>query len=90
MAAALAASGYLLNATGFDVALQGNQTDRAIQLMRLCDAFIPFLTSGIAISLANSVALQALSKHSACIAARTGASLTDAGRKVTAAMSAAT
>jgi glycoside/pentoside/hexuronide:cation symporter, GPH family len=49
MAAALAASGYLLNATGFDVALQGNQTDRAIQLMRLCDAFIPFLTSGIAI-----------------------------------------
>jgi GPH family glycoside/pentoside/hexuronide:cation symporter len=49
MAAALAASGYLLNATGFDVALEGNQTARAIHLMRLCDAFIPFVTSGIAI-----------------------------------------
>lgn len=49
MAAALAASGYLLNATGFDVALQGNQTERAIHLMRMCDALIPFLTSGLAI-----------------------------------------
>jgi glycoside/pentoside/hexuronide:cation symporter, GPH family len=49
MAAALAASGYLLNATGFDVALAGNQTDRAIYLMRIFDAFIPFATSGLAI-----------------------------------------
>jgi GPH family glycoside/pentoside/hexuronide:cation symporter len=49
MAAALAASGFLLNGTGFDVALEGNQTDRAIHLMRLCDAFIPFTTSAIAI-----------------------------------------
>jgi glycoside/pentoside/hexuronide:cation symporter, GPH family len=49
MAAALAASGYLLNATGFDVALGGEQTARTIYLMRLFDAFIPFLTSGIAI-----------------------------------------
>ena len=28
MAAALAAGGFLLNATGFDVALEGNQTER--------------------------------------------------------------
>ena len=34
---------------GFDVALQGNQTERAIHLMRMCDALIPFLTSGLAI-----------------------------------------
>jgi GPH family glycoside/pentoside/hexuronide:cation symporter len=49
MAAALAASGYLLNATGFDVALQGDQTARAIYLMRMCDAFIPALASAVAI-----------------------------------------
>jgi GPH family glycoside/pentoside/hexuronide:cation symporter len=49
MAAALAASGFLLNGTGFDVALEGNQTDRAIHLMRLCDAFIPCVASGVAI-----------------------------------------
>jgi GPH family glycoside/pentoside/hexuronide:cation symporter len=49
MAAALAASGYLLNATGFDVALQGNQSAEAIRLMRMCDAFIPFAASGVAI-----------------------------------------
>ena len=49
MAAALAAGGFLLNATGFDVALEGNQTERTIFLMRLFDAFIPVATSGIAI-----------------------------------------
>ncbi len=49
MAAALAGGGYLLNATGFDVALGGEQTNRAILLMRLCDAAIPVLTSAIAI-----------------------------------------
>jgi GPH family glycoside/pentoside/hexuronide:cation symporter len=49
MAAALAAGGLLLNATGFDVALEGNQSDRAILLMRLFDAVIPFVASGIAI-----------------------------------------
>jgi GPH family glycoside/pentoside/hexuronide:cation symporter len=49
MAAALAASGFLLNGTGFDVALEGNQTERAIYLMRICDAFIPFAASAIAI-----------------------------------------
>jgi len=49
MAAALAAGGFLLNATGFDVALEGNQAERTIFLMRLFDAFIPCAASGIAI-----------------------------------------
>ena len=49
MAAALAGGGFLLNATGFDVALEGAQTERAIFLMRVCDAGIPMITSAIAI-----------------------------------------
>jgi len=49
MAAALAGGGFLLNATGFDVALDGNQAPATIVLMRFCDAFVPVLTSGIAI-----------------------------------------
>ena len=49
MAAALAAGGFLLNATGFDVALGGAQAESTITLMRLFDAFIPCLASGIAI-----------------------------------------
>lgn len=49
MAVALAAGGFLLNATGFDVALGGEQTERTIYLMRLCDAFIPAATSALAI-----------------------------------------
>jgi glycoside/pentoside/hexuronide:cation symporter, GPH family len=49
MAAALAAGGFLLNATGFDVALGGNQAERTIYLMRLFDAFIPCIASGVAI-----------------------------------------
>jgi GPH family glycoside/pentoside/hexuronide:cation symporter len=48
-AAALAAGGFLLNATGFDVALEGNQTEYAIFMMRLFDAFVPCIASGIAI-----------------------------------------
>jgi len=49
MAAALAGGGFLLNATGFDEALGGAQTARTITLMRMCDAFIPCITSAIAI-----------------------------------------
>ena len=49
MAAALAAGGFLLNATGFDVDLGGDQSERTIYLMRIFDAFIPFVASGIAI-----------------------------------------
>jgi GPH family glycoside/pentoside/hexuronide:cation symporter len=48
MALALAGGGFLLNATGFDVALEGNQTERTIFLMRLCDVFVPILTSLLA------------------------------------------
>lgn len=49
MAAAIAAGGFLLNATGFDVALEGNQTEHAILMMRVFDAFVPMLASGVAI-----------------------------------------
>lgn len=49
MAAALAVGGYLLNATGFQVALGGGQSAQTILLMRLCDVLIPMITSGIAI-----------------------------------------
>jgi len=49
MAVAIAGGGFLLNATGFDVTLGGNQSEHAITLMRLCDAFIPCIASGIAI-----------------------------------------
>jgi len=49
MAAALAAGGFLLNFTGFDVALEGNQAPSTITLMRLFDAFVPFIASGVAI-----------------------------------------
>lgn len=49
MAAALAMGGFLLNATGFDIALGGQQTSQALFLLRLSDVLVPFLTSGIAI-----------------------------------------
>jgi GPH family glycoside/pentoside/hexuronide:cation symporter len=49
MAAALAGGGYLLNATGFDVALGGAQTPQTLVMLRLFDVFVPFIASGIAI-----------------------------------------
>ncbi len=49
MAAALAAGGFLLNATGFDVAIGGAQSEDTIFLMRIFDAGIPMLGSAIAI-----------------------------------------
>lgn len=49
MAAALAGGGVLLEATGFDVALEGQQTGQTIWLMRLFDAFVPVATSALAI-----------------------------------------
>jgi len=49
MALALAAGGFLLNATGFDVSLNGNQTEQTIFLMRLFDVGVPILTSALAI-----------------------------------------
>ncbi len=49
MALALAGGGFLLNATGFDVELNGNQTERAIFLMRLFDVAVPLVSSALAI-----------------------------------------
>lgn len=49
MAGALAAGGFLLNATGFDVALGGAQSARTLFLMRVFDVVIPMLTSALAI-----------------------------------------
>ena len=48
-AAAIAAGGFLLNATGFDVALAGDQSEHAIFMMRLFDVCVPFIASGLAI-----------------------------------------
>ena len=49
MAAAIAAGGFLLQATGFDVDLGANQSERAITLLRAFDAFLPAAASLIAI-----------------------------------------
>ncbi len=46
---AIFGGGLLLVGTGFDVELGGEQTERAITLMRLSDAFIPTIASAIAI-----------------------------------------
>lgn len=50
MAGAIALGGVMLNATGFDVALEGAQTADTLWWMRWCDAFIPALTSVVAIA----------------------------------------
>lgn len=49
MSVAIAGGGVLLNVTGFDVALGGNQTENAIFLMRLFDVVIPVFASLLAI-----------------------------------------
>ena len=49
MALALGGGGYLLNATGFDVDLNGDQTAQTIFLMRLFDAGVPVISSALAI-----------------------------------------
>ena len=51
MAAALAAGGFLLNATGFDVSLAGMQAERTLFLMRVFDVAVPAVTSVVAIVL---------------------------------------
>ena len=48
MALALAGGGFLLNATGFDVALEGNQTEQTIFMMRFFDVVVPIATSVLA------------------------------------------
>ncbi len=50
MALALAGGGYLLNWTGFDVELGGGQAGSTILWMRICDAFVPAVTSLLAIA----------------------------------------
>lgn len=49
MALALGISGFLLNATGFDVELGGDQNERTLLLMRIFDVAIPLVASAIAI-----------------------------------------
>jgi GPH family glycoside/pentoside/hexuronide:cation symporter len=49
MAAAIATGGFLLNATGFDVALGGNQGSSTIFWMRVFDVIIPVVASAAAI-----------------------------------------
>jgi len=49
LSAALAGGGLLLEATGFDVVLEGNQTNSTIILLRLFDMGIPIVASAIAI-----------------------------------------
>ncbi|WP_371374679.1 MFS transporter [Thalassotalea aquiviva] len=51
MAVALAAGGFLLNATGFDVALGNDQTADTLFWMRFYDVVIPVIASVIAIYL---------------------------------------
>lgn len=57
MAAALAGSGFLLNATGFDVALGGAQSERTVFLLRLFDTVIPAVASLIAMAVIASSGL---------------------------------
>ena len=54
MAAALAIGGLLLNATGFDVALGGDQSEQTLLMMRLFDIAVPLAFSAIAIWLIAS------------------------------------
>ena len=48
MALALAGGGFLLNATGFDVNLEGAQSEQTIFLMRFFDVVVPIVTSLLA------------------------------------------
>jgi GPH family glycoside/pentoside/hexuronide:cation symporter len=49
MAAAMAAGGFLLHATGFDVALGGAQSADTLFYMRIADVLVPVLCSVVAI-----------------------------------------
>ncbi len=48
-AVAIAGGGVLLNLTGFDVELGGDQAAQTITYMRMFDAFVPCIASGVAI-----------------------------------------
>jgi glycoside/pentoside/hexuronide:cation symporter, GPH family len=49
LAAALAVSGYLLNVSGFDIALANNQTTQALLWLRIFDVGIPLLATVLSI-----------------------------------------
>ena len=49
LAAAMAAGGFLLHATGFDVALGGAQAGDTLFYMRLADVLVPVFCSVLAI-----------------------------------------
>jgi glycoside/pentoside/hexuronide:cation symporter, GPH family len=57
MALALGLSGFLLNFTGFDVALDGNQSERTLLLMRLFDVGVPIVASAVAIWMVASYSI---------------------------------
>ena len=54
MAVAIAGGGLLLNASGFDVALEGAQTEQTLLLMRIFDVVIPIIASILAIGMIAS------------------------------------
>ncbi len=62
-AVAIAAGGFLLNATGFNVDLGGDQSEQTIQLMRFFDAFLPCAASGLAIWAIASYSLTEETAH---------------------------
>lgn len=57
MALALGVSGVLLNATGFDVEIGGNQPGRTLFLMRLFDVGVPIIASAVAIWIVASYSI---------------------------------
>jgi GPH family glycoside/pentoside/hexuronide:cation symporter len=74
-AVALGLGGFLLNATGFDVALEGAQTSETILYLRLFDIFIPIVASAIAIWAIASYSITEERAHEvrAALEARRGA-----------------
>jgi GPH family glycoside/pentoside/hexuronide:cation symporter len=63
MAMAFGASGYLLNATGFDVDLGGAQTSRTFFLMRVFDVVVPAIAAGLSIVLVASYKITEAKAH---------------------------
>lgn len=59
-AAALAASGYLLNATGFSAVLQGAQTETTLFRMRAFEIGLAIFTSGLAVAVMSAYDLDRL------------------------------
>ncbi len=74
-AVALGLGGFLLNATGFDVALEGVQAPDTILYLRLFDIFIPIVASAIAIWAIASYSITEERAHEvrAALEARRGA-----------------